>query len=344
GELGCTVQEGPTQSIVDRYFDTADWLILRAGWAYRCRQKNQRESLNLKALSSGGGPVFVREEIEQPLSEDRQPGGELPPGPVQAHLDPIVNGHTRHELFSVRNRRSLYDIAAPDDAATSIELAVDRTEITAEKGRFCSFLELELEFNGGDSNTVTELAHALSERVGLATARLSKFERGLQVAGIEVPERPPVTPPPAFNRESPMLELAYGLLGRQLGVLKLHHPLAWEGIDPEGVHQMRIAIRRERAALRVFRPLLPTESVAQFGGELRWLARALGSVRDADVYDENFHKYLSAIPQDDARTLACYERHLKTVRREARAGLLDVLGSDRYQRLIADLEGFLAAG
>lgn len=344
-ELGYSVTKGTTEAILDRYFDTLDWRIRRAGWAYRCRQKGHQEKLTLKALQSGAGPVFVREEIEQPLEDTRRADGELPRGPVQERLEPIINGHARRELFSVRNRRLRYDVAAPDEDATTIEMAVDRAEIIthASRERPFSFTELELELREGDCRTVEALAEAMSERLGLVSAQLSKFERGLQVAGIDSPAEM-AAPVLELTRDSSMLDLTYSHLRRHLQTLKLQHPRAWEGLDPEGVHQMRIAIRRLRAALRVFGTLLPRDRAMHFDGEFRWLARALGDVRDADVYDENFHKYLSALPEADARALTPYEAHLQRVKQKARSRLLEVLSGDRYERLVADLERFIAAG
>lgn len=54
--------------------------------------------------------------------------------------------------------------------------------------------------------------------------------------------------------------------------------------DLEGVHQMRVALRRLRSALHVFAPLLPEAAVAPLIAELRWLNGPLGAKRDLDVF------------------------------------------------------------
>lgn len=54
--------------------------------------------------------------------------------------------------------------------------------------------------------------------------------------------------------------------------------------DTEGVHQMRVALRRLRSALHVFSPILPDEAVAPLVAELRWLNATLGAKRDLDVF------------------------------------------------------------
>jgi len=346
-ELGFAVTAGGTDLIVDRYFDTPDWDIFRAGWAYRCRERGREQTLSLKSVGGGDrqGPVFVRVEVEQPLPASRRPNGVLPEGPVAARLTHLSSGDQRRELFRIRNRRTRYTAVASDEAVTTIELAFDRTQIlaTEDDASGMAFLELEMELKSGSPDTLQKFAGALQKRLDLLGAQLSKFERGLQAAGLELPVAAQ-RKTRKLTRDDGILDLAYEHLTRQLVVLKLQEPRAREGLNPKGVHQMRIAIRRIRAALRMLADLLPGQQVAHFNNELRWLARALGGVRDADVYDENFHHYLAALPERDVLALAPYEQHLAQVRVQARVDLVEALNSSRYQDLIADFERFLAAG
>ena len=53
--------------------------------------------------------------------------------------------------------------------------------------------------------------------------------------------------------------------------------------DPDGVHDMRVASRRLRGALRDFLPHMNSRPLDQSWSHLRKLARALGKVRDYDV-------------------------------------------------------------
>ena len=52
--------------------------------------------------------------------------------------------------------------------------------------------------------------------------------------------------------------------------------------DPEAVHDLRVAIRRSRTAVRLFRPILAPSTVA-LDGPLQVLFRELGMVRDFDL-------------------------------------------------------------
>lgn len=346
-ELGFTINQGPSEALQDSYFDTPDWVIFRAGWAYRCRQKGGSKTLALKALSAGRGPVFARDEIEQPLPHAGWPGRELPDGPVSERVQQIINGHRSHELFRVRTQRTLYEVSRSSEDPLTMELALDRSEILVPEplhGRpshTLSFTELELELEEGSRHALTALARDLGERTGLLPAQLSKFERGLYAARLEAPQ---TAQRRRFTCEDRMLDLAYDHLRRQFAVVKRQAPRAWEGLEPESVHRMRVAIRRVRAVLRALRDIAPDDVMALFNCEFRWLAAALGDVRDADVQNGELNRYLDSLNGAHAGELERYERHLEKQRRKARARLIKVFRSRRYNELISTFQRLVEAG
>ncbi len=58
--------------------------------------------------------------------------------------------------------------------------------------------------------------------------------------------------------------------------------------DPEGPHKARVALRRLRATLTAFRPLLRKRAYARLKSEVRDRAKTIGRLRDADVLAEAF--------------------------------------------------------
>lgn len=347
--LGYTLEPHRNETILDRYFDTPDWRILQAGWAFRCRDRSGERSLTLKALSLSEGPIQVREEVEQRIRVPHTRLGDLPSGPVRDRLAAILNGVRAEELFVIRNQRLLYRLVTPEDHTTHIELAIDQAQIIAEKVTktapgTLNFTELELELKQGQHQTLEQLADKLASRVDVLPARLSKFQRGLQTAGLATPPDTDVEPDPPLSLTDPLIRLGYHRLRQQLHLLKLQQPRAWEGLDLEGVHQMRVATRRIRAALRVFSAVLPERATATFNTEFRWLARALGEVRDLDVYRDNLRHYMGAMPADDAEMLLPYESYLAMEWRKARRKLIAVLSSRRYARLVERFDTFLQRG
>lgn len=346
--LGYRVTAGPTDLLDDRYFDTADWSILRAGWCYRRRIREGSEKLTLKEFAPGQGPVFVRKEIEQEMPAPApQRRYRLPPGPVQERLQEIDGGRKR-ELFRVRSRRRIYEAEAPDDDATRIEIGLDRTRIRARKPGgsppgTMEFTELELELRSGQADIVRQLADVLRDKVGLKPAHLSKFDRGIQTAGLRIPDFDEPVEVAKPGPDDPLPGLIYRYLGRQVRMLKLQEPRAWEGIDPAGVHQMRVAIRRFRSILRIFRWALP-DTADHLNDELRWLAKTLGYARDADVLGEAIPCYRDVIADAAPDGLASYDLYVNDAKLGAYAELTAVLDSDRYAGLVRELERLLADG
>lgn len=379
-ELGYGVELYGNATIVDRYFDTPDWAIFRAGWGYRLRDSNGEQTLALKGLGLRDGAIQVREEIEQRLLVSHTPLRAIPSGPVRDRLTGLVGNQQTRELFIVRNQRSLYRLTSPADpsadnddkgnpdttgdqnertspfadrlarenpASTLIELALDQVHITGEKhARLApgalTFSEVELELKRGPQEPLVQLAGLLTRKTELLPARLNKFQRGLQTTGLSAPTGP--APAPRLGPTDPWIRLAYAHLALQARILALQQPRAWEGLEPEGVHQMRVAMRHIRAALRVFRAVLPQRTIVRLNAEFRWAARMLGEVRDLDVYRENLKRYMAAIPADDAVHLVEYERHLAEEWQRSRRRLIATFQSRRYTRLMERFEKFVQRG
>lgn len=118
---------------------------------------------------------------------------------------------------------------------------------------------------------------------------------------------------------------------------------ARQGDDPEGVHLMRVAVRRIRSDLRLFRRALPEAERTDLAPELGWLGAVLGEVRDADVLLSVVTSRLDLIPNEDRDTAGLLLPPLEEARRMARTGLVAALNSSRYVALLASLDA-LATG
>jgi CHAD domain-containing protein len=67
------------------------------------------------------------------------------------------------------------------------------------------------------------------------------------------------------------------------------------GVDIEDVHDMRVATRRLRSALRLFTPYFKAKPLGVFQRRLSKIARALGHVRDLDVMIDDLQKYVQTL-------------------------------------------------
>jgi CHAD domain-containing protein len=142
----------------------------------------------------------------------------------------------------------------------------------------------------------------------------------------------------------PAIYLACRCLLEQFEAVLAEELRAWEGEDPEGVHQMRVATRRLRGALRAFKFILPVRNAGFLNREFRWLAGVLGQVRDLDVYQANLKRYAAEIPDAEAANLNDYREHLQERWVEARKRLLACLASQRYRKVKERFARFIERG
>jgi CHAD domain-containing protein len=107
-------------------------------------------------------------------------------------------------------------------------------------------------------------------------------------------------------------------------------PVAALGTDIEGVHQMRVVLRRMRSAVIIFRGAIPRVASDPVGEEMRWAANALGPARDLDVFiDEGLAPMSGRIPlrpEGEAKLLA-----IATARKAAAyVQVREMIASARY--------------
>jgi CHAD domain-containing protein len=114
-----------------------------------------------------------------------------------------------------------------------------------------------------------------------------------------------------------------------------------DGKDPEELHAMRVATRRQRAAWRVFGPAFRPGRTKTYRSNLRDVASRLGAVRDLDVLLEAADGYRADLPTSEQRALEPLLSGWRTHREDARKLLIRELDSDGYQRWLEDYGEFV---
>jgi CHAD domain-containing protein len=183
------------------------------------------------------------------------------------------------------------------------------------------------------------LGERLKGAFDLVPSRLTNFERGLHVVGLSTFAESDE----AVGVDELAIGLAHRYLDHRFRELLREEPRAWEAWDSEGVHQMRVATRRMRAAFRAFQAVLPSKLIEGFNEEFRWLAGVLGKVRDLDVQKENLRRDTADMPAEDVACLGDFRVYLDEEWHKARRQLLSNLEGDRYRRLIERFGQFVSA-
>lgn len=125
-------------------------------------------------------------------------------------------------------------------------------------------------------------------------------------------------------------------LDEQLRAVLDHEEIAREGDDPEGVHQMRVAVRRIRAALKADGASIGP-ATEHLQTELKWLGGVLGTVRDLDVQLEHLRAQARDFSVEERAAVERLLAGLLADRRKARQKLLGALRSRRYTELLQAL-------
>jgi CHAD domain-containing protein len=210
----------------------------------------------------------------------------------------------------------------------------DAVSVLDDGGPASSFRELEVEI--GDEMTPT-LLDALVERLRQAGAgtpdQTAKYIRALADHGPLTPEVP-VSDLAADASAGEVVRRAIAL-----SVIRLikHDAVVRLDVDPEGVHQARVATRRLRSDLRTFRSLVEPTFASQTRTELGWLAAILGEVRDGDVLIERLRNRAAELPEEERAGAGSLLATLEQSRDGAHARLLEVLRSARYVDLLEQL-------
>lgn len=129
------------------------------------------------------------------------------------------------------------------------------------------------------------------------------------------------------------------IIGACLRHAEANRPAVLDG-QMEGVHQMRVAFRRLRSGLKIFRPLIPRAASAALVEHIRWLNSFLGPARDWDVFlEEGMAPMLAHFPRK--RGLALFRAKAETLRQTHHRTLRETLADPRYQNLTGTLAEWL---
>ncbi len=317
----------------DTYYDSPDWRVFHAGYALRLRTDEGHAEATLKSLERGTeGPARRIEVTERTDGEPPRAGA----GPVGSRLRLILGRSDLAPLFTVRTHRRTWAVRAGNQDVALIALDDTLVQPDSEPTPLRR-VEVEEAAPGGLEAT-QPLIDAMQAACALSPASGSKFEAGLLAAGLQ----PAVADFGTVNVDGDAAFRAYAVLRRQLAELLRFEPGSRLGEDPHAVHQMRVATRRLRAALRTFAPLVP--ALAQYADEFRWIAQLLGGVRDLDVQREHIEELRRSWSPIDAPALSPILEQLDSERTAARTALIEGFEDDRYETLVRGFGIELRAG
>jgi triphosphatase len=318
---------------VSVYFDTDDHTLHKKGLMLRVRRVGRRFIQTVKA--NGHSAPFERDEWEAEIA-GREPDLSLAEGTA---LEPLMTKKFRRQLkplFETRIRRTVYPIV---DDKSAIALAVDQGTIDTGM-RSVPLCEIELELEHGSATGLFDVARELTETLSARIAVKSKSERGYEII-----DNKQEFPAKAARIDLPATVTtrdAFKIIG--LTCLKQvidNEPALIKG-DPEGVHQMRVGLRRLRAAISLFAALLDDPQTVTIKAELKWLAGELGPARELEVLVQRVAPMKRQ--RRRWRGMPSLSHEIAERRDAALKRAQDAVKSARFRSLTLDLSAWLATG
>jgi triphosphatase len=267
-----------TETLKATYFDTPSNALRKKGVILRIRKSGDDVPvLGMKAPGAAGDGPFHRKEVEV-NSPSLKPNLALFDKATEKFLARIIRDQPLAAKFKMEFKRQSGLVTS---GSSVVEIAVDQGHISAGK-RPVPLAEVELELVSGNKADLFDLAMTLAEDFSLRLDFVSKAEKGFRALLEEKPD-----PLKAAPINSKSLANFDGAVAAIFSNTLAHFMANWaclrETDDPESVHQMRIALRRMRCALSIFKRALPNAGFGALRVDAGRLASAFGPVRNADA-------------------------------------------------------------
>ncbi len=182
----------------------------------------------------------------------------------------------------------------------------------------------------------------LADLPGVTTADLSAFHMALEAAGRHAGDYSSQVDV-ALAPSVPSAAAVAAVLLRLLDIIEANVDGTIRDIDTEFLHDLRVAVRRTRAALKLAGDALPGDVALRFTPEFRWLGQLTTPLRDLDVHLLGFSVAAAGLVTASPRDLAPMHDSLIRYRAAERRRLARGLGSARFTSLTSQWRAALDA-
>jgi len=317
------------------YFDSDERFLRKNGLTLRVRRVGEKNVQTIKAVDRGA-KWFERSEWEQPIEGDQPDLARV----MDTAIGRVFTDDVRNKvkpIFETRIERETYHFNGND---TAIAMAVDEGQIVTNNSSI-PISEIELELEHGNPAELFKIARAINDVVPAQLNVKSKSERGYELV-----EKEPLTAERAYEPElSPAMSAgrAFTLIGRSCLRHLVANVPATENRDAEALHQMRVALRRLRAAISLFSDVVSDDRIEAIKTELRWLAREFGPARDLDTL---VIEVLKPLRKQHAKELglASISKMFGRQRLKAYRRAQEAVQSTRFRKIVLDTAEWIEAG
>ncbi len=322
------------------YFDTPELTLQAHGYGLRLRRDaatgKVRQTLKRAAGAETG--LFQRDEWEVAVTSEKLDRDALAATPLAALLENDDPAALLLPVFVVDAERRAARISIGESI---VEVCLDQGAVIAGSAR-AAIDEVELELISGRTRDLFDLAGKLAGKAALRPGMRSKAAIGYALRAGESPG--PVKAIAADVGPHMSIGEAFAAIAQaSLHQIIANEPALVEARDPGAVHQMRVATRRLRAAITLFRPAIRDRRRKAIAQELRWLAKTLGDARELDVFiEKDVARMRKKRPRD--RDAVAFAAHFERARDTAYEQVIAALAGKRYRKLLLDTLAWIHCG
>jgi inorganic triphosphatase YgiF len=281
------------QIVVSVYFDTPARKLQKAGLTLRVRRIGNRHIQTIKTDSSDADNRLRFGGIEWEHDIDR--GDPDPSLFVGTPLEGMISAGEIVPLFETRIERGVFRIG---NAGCDVEVSIDQGEITAGDRRR-PLSEIEIESKSGDIRSIFDVALSLCRTLPLFLVMESESQRGYALAdGVETLPGKGKARTIQFSAGLPVKSVLQIVGLECMRHLSANIPALLDASDEFALHQMRVAIRRFRAAMSLFKDILQDSESRDVKVELKKMADLFAEARNLEVFAAELSRLIADNPHE----------------------------------------------
>ena len=313
------------------WLDTFDWRLFKADASLMFEEGPRQCNL---VWRNTRGTVRHRHAAQRPplFCDD------LPAGPLREQAAAVLG--VRRLFPLVRAETSGETLRLLDGNNRTI-LRIDLERIDAlhpsRSVRQPLMPRLRLTPSSGSGTVIEEVRRILETELGLERDPSTIMKDALETIRARPTVKPRVTLTPGLRAVDAALRIQRSLLT----TLRRNERGAREALDPEFLHDYRVAVRRIRTCLAQMHGVLPARSVTRFRRDFRWLAEMTNPARDMDVFRIDLAGHARLLPPPHRGDIDPLIAFVLARQPAAPKRLTEGLRSARYRSLLRDWVAFL---
>ncbi|WP_282609869.1 CYTH and CHAD domain-containing protein [Pelagibius sp. Alg239-R121] len=317
--------------LLSTYFDTPELDLKAQGIALRVRKIGRRRIQTLKVPGNKATGFQHLIEYEQEITQDEPDLSLIDSKPLQKLFAKTELHDRLTAVFTTDIKRR---ITVLEHGESEIEMALDEGSIRTGN-KVLPLSEAEFELISGRPEDILNLALEIHGALPFSVERRSKAKRGYSLFTDEV-SIPVRASSMKLDAKSNTREVFSQIAWNCINQMRDNEQPVLQSADPEGVHQLRVGIRRLRSLFVLYRSLLSPETQGTIVEELAWAQKQLGPARDWDVFvEETLAKVRDQMPEE--KSLSHLAKVAAKMRATTSGDARTFVRSERYALLLLRL-------